>query len=830
MPAPSSRCRRGGGRRASPGALALAVLLSAAALPAVAQTPVPAPQEKPDQPVPQPEIDRERPVAGDAAAGSPATAPPAAPASPTAAAAAAEPEEPETAERPTFRLPIPEANGGGEVSGSADELEFVREDYAAASGHVEIHYQDVDLSADRIDLDLASSTATAVGHVVLDQGPKRLTAESAVFHLETKTGDFVEANAFVSPDYYFSGHKVSKIGDDLYTVEDGVFTSCSGEHPAWSFRLSRARVEAEGYAYVHNASMRVKRLPILYTPYIVWPAKSERTSGLLIPEIGYSARRGSELGLAYYQVLGRSFDTTLHVDTYSAGYLGVGDEFRYRPSEGTSGTFIGYAIRDPNADQEVGLEQWRWKLDWEHRTDDLPWGLRGVVSYHDFSDFQFFRDFERDFDRNTIRSLESRGFVSGNWGPHSLNVLVLDRETFLAPATATTAERTIRQVQAPEVEYRLRPTKLGALPVYLQALSSASWLVVDRQRNYNQSYGRFDLFPQLTLPWRPVPWMSLSVSGGGRLTWYSDSIWSDAELAQLDPERRDEILATTRFKGEALTRAVPFAGAEIVGPSVARIFDAHVGGFGRFKHVIEPRFNFQYLGAFDQQGEVPNFDEVDNLRRTVSGFGLGSTQSGRWSLVNRLLAKPAAEEGGSAREILAFEIGQEISFDSDQPEQRSAAGDTTQQGPLQALLRFSPSLETNLKVQVDYSTFFSNLLGTSLTGAYRFRRGSTTATWFTRYDGETGATRSDQVRLYGSLNVLPRRLRFDAQVNYDLEQSLLQQQSYVLNWTSQCYAVRLEMRDFRAGSRRDTEYYFTLSLKNVGTFLPLTARTTTTVP
>jgi hypothetical protein len=35
------------------------------------------------------------------------------------------------------------------------------------------------------------------------------------------------------------------------------------------------------------------------------------------------------------------------------------------------------------------------------------------------------------------------------------------------------------------------------------------------------------------------------------------------------------------------------------------------------------------------------------------------------------------------------------------------------------------------------------------------------------------------------------------------------------------------MRDFRAVNRRDTEYYFTFSLKNVGTLLPLTARSTT---
>ena len=38
------------------------------------------------------------------------------------------------------------------------------------------------------------------------------------------------------------------------------------------------------------------------------------------------------------------------------------------------------------------------------------------------------------------------------------------------------------------------------------------------------------------------------------------------------------------------------------------------------------------------------------------------------------------------------------------------------------------------------------------------------------------------------------------------------------------------MRDFKSFDRRDTEHYFTFSLKNVGTFLPLTARSTTALP
>jgi LPS-assembly protein len=772
-------------------------------------------------------------------------------------APAAPPPEPPAAERPRFELPLPEEDGGGVVRGRAASLEFLREDYAAAAGGVEIQYQDVKLTADRVEIDLATQVATATGDVVFDQGPRRITAIQATFDLKTKTGTFEEATAFVQPDYYFRGARVEKVAENVYTVDDGVFTSCAGENPSWSFRLGRARVEVEGYARIRNASMRVKKVPVLYTPYIVWPAKQERTSGLLIPEIGYSDRKGTELGLAYYQTLGRSFDTTFHVDAFTEGYLGLGNELRYRPTEGTSGIFVGYAVRDPEAEDVEGLDEWRWKVDWDHVTEDLPWDLRGVLSYHDFSDFQFFRDFERDFDRNTIRTLESRGFVSGDWGAHSLNVLVNEQQTFLAPARQGNPERTITQAKLPEIEYRLRPTRIfGEAPLYLDVLSSLSYLALDRQRNYNDSYGRFDLFPRLTVPLRTVPWLSLSLNAGGRMTWYGNSIYSLAEFGQLPEEQQDN-----RFKDEALTRTVPVAGAEIVGPSFSRIFDAEAGGFTKFKHVVEPRFTATWLGDFEEQENVPVFDEVDNLRNTAGGLGLGSTKSGRWSLVNRLLAKaepPAPEEDGeedgegdgaedaedgngeaaaaapaavvSAREVASFELTQEISFDEEQPLQVSSAGEETQQGPVSARFRFTPSLATNLAAQVDYSTFFENLASTSFSGTWRFDRGNLGATWFTRYNAEDGESRSDQVRFLGGFDVVEKRLRLETQINYDLEQSLLQQQSYVLSYNSQCYALRLEMRDFRTLNERDTEYYFTLSLKNVGTFLPLVARSTTALP
>lgn len=723
------------------------------------------------------------------------------------AAPAVPPPPPVDPDALTFDLKFPAEQGGGSASGSALDLEYKRDDYAVLTGKVRIKYQDVDLQADRAEIDLNTKIVTATGNVIIDQGPRRLSGTEAEFDLDTKTGTLTNATAHVSPDYYFSGDQIAKIDDDVYTVDNGVFTSCSQKTPDWSFRLGTARVEVEQYAHIRNATMRAKKLPVFYTPYILWPVKRDRASGFLIPNIGYSDRRGAELGLAYYQTLGRSYDTTFHADLFSQEYLGLGNEFRYRPSEGTRGRVIGYAIRDPLA-ETFDEDEWRWKVEWNHVTNDLPLGMRGVVNFQEFSDFNFFRDFERDFDRNTIRSLESRAFVAGNWGPHLLNVLLHDESTFVNEQTDQ-----IEQRRLPEVEYRLRSTRIGRTPLYMQFEGSAAYLDIDRPGSYAGTYGRVDAFPQLTLPIRSFPWLSLSITGGGRLTYYTDSVNGTTTTAP------------TEFTGESLDRILPSARADIVGPSFSRIFDLKAGDYVRFKHVIEPRFSYNYLEEVDEEdrGRFPLFDDVEVIN---------PGNSGRVSLINRVLGK-ADGPRANAREVFFFELSRRYSFDEDRPLIISSTGERSSGGPLDAELRFDPTRVTSVKMEASYNTLAKGLASTSLSGSLGAKRGDFVgATWYTRYNPETGEANSDQLKLFGGVSIWPQKLRLEAQVNYDIEASFVQLQRYILDWTEQCYSVRLELRDFRASAgstTRDKDIRFSLSLKNVGTFLDLTSRTSSAV-
>ena len=733
---------------------------------------------------------------------------PVAPPPPAAAPAVpAPPPAPLAADRIRFELKVPAERGGGAVVGTAASLETAGEADAVLAGAVEISYKDLKIAAERLTFHRDQMTVEAEGGVVFDQGPNRIAAERVDLDLELATGTFWNATAYVDPDYHFSGAVVSKTGPADYEVQEGVFTSCGGDPtPDWSFGLSSAKVTLGGYARVKHATMRVKKLPVFYWPYLLWPAKTERTTGFLIPNVGYSRRRGVYLGLAHYQVLGPSFDNTVYADYYGEGFGGLGDELRYRPTDGTRGEALAYALYDPDS------EDVEWKLRWSHETNDLPWHLRGVVAFEDYSDFDFFRQFERAESENTRRFLYSNAFVSGSWGAQSLNVMLDQRETFLSSGASVT------QRQLPEIEYKLRQQKLGESPLYLSLATTASFLQNVNPGRYDVGYGRFDLVPELTLPVKLAPWLSLSVAAGGRATYWGESL---AETRP-DPETGASglfcdgraVAAGTDYCGDALSRLFPTAAVDVVGPSFSKIFDRPLGRFAKFKHVIEPRFSYAYVGDFDEQNRVPRFDEIDNFR---------SANVGEVTLVNRVLAKPADEAQGGAFEIFSLELAQLFSFDDLQPLQRSRDGSQqSSESAIAARLRYNPSRAFSLQAQASYSTLFSGLESTSLSGRADLGRVDLNLTWFTRYDAELAEQSSDQARLGFGLELWPNRLRLDGQINYDILRSTVQQQRYFLSYFSQCFGFTLELREQTTASFESRDYRFSITLKNVGTFLDLT--------
>ncbi len=733
-------------------------------------------------------------------------------------AEAAVPEEPPDPGPPkppdanTFSFRIEDEAGGGQLTGWAREMQGPMDDAGehTLSGGFSFHFRDYRAWGDDLFYNEETEQIRAEGSVVLMRGNEVLRGSRLDLDLKTETASVFDVEGNLGTDYFFTGSAVHKLSDERFTILDAQFTACEvedGEVPDWSFRARRVDVNASGYAKTRGVSFRAKKAPIIYLPYMLWPVKSSRVSGFLLPKPGFSTRRGPSLGIAYFWAINRSYDATFNVDLYAGApagadnafserpFWGLGTEFRYRPSEETEGTFDGYVIDDT----EQGVK--RWRMRWSHLSEQLPGGFRGVMRLEDVSDFDFFRDFERTVSRHTRRHLYSSAFITRNWGNQSLNVNFDQRKTFFS------AERIVQLRQLPEIEYKLRSTRLGKTPLYFQMKSSLNYLDVNRSVRRQGRYGRADLSPQISLPVPAPPWLSLSLTAGGQMTWYSDSMLTSTERTAAIP---------TDFRGQDLLRLIPTASAEIVGPSVSRIFDLGEGGrYSRMKHLIEPRLVYSFLESFEDRLRVPLFDEIDTLR---------GRNFARISLINRLLVKPADEEsGGGAFEVLSLEIFKNLPLGQEQPLYVLPGRPLNNlDNPIGALVRFNPSLETSTRFDVRYDPKFSQIASVSLSSTLGIGTNSVGVRWAVRRNTEERDTRRHNAQLFFGLDLIPQKLSLNSTVSYDIQRRLLQIQRHILNFRGRCCSVRLEMADFRSTQRKDTQFRLLVTLKAVGSFFDIT--------
>jgi len=397
---------------------------------------------------------------------------------------------------------------------------------------------------------------------------------------------------------------------------------------------------------------------------------------------------------------------------------------------------------------------------------------------------------------NSASQILSRAFLTENAGDDSFNLRFERNETIIGTD--------VLQERLPSLEYIRRTDRIGQTPLFFAVESSLSFLYVNRGPNLPRgTYERADIHPTLSLPWKRIPWLSVTANVGGRWTGYSDSL-DDGQ---------------THFLGSSFTRHDFEAGVSIVGPSFSRIYDGNLFGFGKFKHVIEPRVDYTYVSDVSDPQRIPEFDEVDTQ------FGQNQI---RYALVNRLLARPADPKAASAREIASLEISQTRAFEL--PQTVTLPGTLFQpliskEGPVAAQLRLSPGSFFQLDGRVDYDARSSQMTDSSITAGANWKTDFVNVTYFASrpllaapLPAGSPSPNSDQFRLAAGVD-LSKAFRIDTQINYDAQQKLVQEDRSLLTFRGSCYTIFLEVHQLRLPptSRRDIRLVF--NLKDIGTLL-----------
>lgn len=683
-------------------------------------------------------------------------------------------------------VPAAEREVKGPVNIEADQLTYDKEeDTYHASGNVIITFQDGFLVADSVVFNRKTEDAFADGDVFVMSKNDTLEGKKVRFNVSSRTGAVYPGKAFLSENHlYLTGSEIQKRGEDTYRVKDATATTCDGPDPSWRFTARQLDVTVEGYGTMKHGTFDVRNFPILYAPYFVFPAKTQRQSGFLLPTVSYSKDvNGFDIEVPFYWAISDSSDATFYQRYLDKRGFKEGMEYRYFLSKDSFGTFYADYLNDSRAvseTQDTLSRNWtdnqrRWSYYLNHETTFTP-GFYLRTDIARVSDHWYFRDFNSSnyylehysmtgtdkfqrigfFADKSLASLDSTARLVKDWGAYNLTSYVKYTDNLASLTNEATPQ------SYPYITFTAVNQPIFRSPVNFQLSSSYQYVYRDAGEKGHWA----DANPTFSLPWTFGDYMQVTPSVGFRGT-----AWEGR--GGIENKSADRELYTLGLNAKS---------------EVSRIFDVNAGSINKIRHSIQPEVTYSY---------IPNVPQ-DNLPDFVPN--VPQTNTATYSLTNTLIAKVRETEPtkiGTARsefvtpkpekftylEFLRFVVSQ--TFDINEYRSSKPEADRRPFSPVTMDMIFSPYNYVSYRGQYSFDTndgewktvnhdlSVSDWRGDTASVGYRYSQDS-----LEEVDLNLKAKLTEAV----SLKYIQRRNEFD---HIDLEKT------YAVEFKRQCWSLEL---------------------------------------
>jgi LPS-assembly protein len=525
----------------------------------------------------------------------------------------------------------PSAEAPSPIVLEADTLEVEDEGgRVRASGNVVVEWNTSKLRAEDLRVDQKARRVEASGGVGYESDEMSADADSVTLDVDEETGVFEEVELHLAGETgRFGGDRIEKVEGRRLLLEDGYFTTCDtglGHPPDWELRGKTLDVRMDDYARLKGGRLEVRGVPILYVPYLIFPTKQTRQSGLLSPSFGSSNRRGFLFTQPWYWAIDKQSDLTMAGIVETSARLGLDAEYRYSPSRRRWGdihaSYYNENIRgraesqidSPTFNANDGIPKDRGSLEIVHRERGRNWTAYADVQL--VSDDLFLREVdaidgdapERDLRRSRryttsrIGSFATSGFTTGGIEILGYQKLVDYRDSGVTPDPSS------QTLQEPADAWLASDGNLGPL-AYAVDSSLASF-----SRNEGADGERLDVATTLGMPLLTGEHLLSRAWATGRASAYAMH-----ERDVLDPngafvERLDAFPTRGIFEGgidarTKLARDYVFSGTET---------------WSGLYHSLEPFTAFRYTNR-SSYDEIPLFDRLDALDgRDVASYGVDS--------------------------------------------------------------------------------------------------------------------------------------------------------------------------------------------------------------
>ena len=137
-------------------------------------------------------------------------------------------------------------------------------------GKSEVYYENIELKAENIDIDMDSNIVTArgkqdstgkhFGEPVFSENGSEVNSHEMKYNFNTKKGLIVDAVTHEGENY-IHGEKIYKTPDDILYIKHGKYTTCNLRHPHYWFSTKRLKIIPEDKIITGPANLVIEGAP-----------------------------------------------------------------------------------------------------------------------------------------------------------------------------------------------------------------------------------------------------------------------------------------------------------------------------------------------------------------------------------------------------------------------------------------------------------------------------------------------------------------------------------------------------------------------------------------
>ncbi|BBS88479.1 MULTISPECIES: LPS assembly protein LptD [Aeromonas] len=332
------------------------------------------------------------------------------------------------------------------VEVDADRLEAKQGGTAVYEGDVKVRQGVRKFDSDYAQLDQKSRDVIAIGNIYYNDGQITVTSDKTLkSNLDTKNSELEEGKYQVhgSPVRGFAEKVTMTNNNQNITLEGAQYTTCPPGQEAWTLKAGSIDIDqSEVFGEAWNASLWLYDYPVFYFPYINFPIKDERKTGLLYPGYTQSSKNGMDITQPFYWNIAPNYDATITSRFMDRRGLMEQVEFRYMPDPAHVGTLYFENLADDKQYDETDSlndhlsDGHRYLLSARHTSMFMDNAMRVSVDYTKVrdQDYNYFNDFSpkvgTQVDNQLQQSLKA-GYYQQSW---NLNAEVRTYQILLASA------------------------------------------------------------------------------------------------------------------------------------------------------------------------------------------------------------------------------------------------------------------------------------------------------------------------------------------------------------------------------------------------------------